>query len=597
MTEDDPNKNPDLPPTLSDLNEADHAESPTSAEEADSAPSQELFQDDDEVTADSPSELGEYEEVPQDVLDRAVEQVTAVAVGNNTSNEDIEFKKFEGRVHRFKAVQHYTLEKQVSEKDAKGKMKGTVVGSRDEAMREIGTHLEKMSNDQELIRNTIQVLKSRKDLGFAIDNEVIRLDKHQKTYVMHSTCNQCGGTASINCAHCQGRREMVCKRCNREGTYVCPVCTGSQFVNGPEGRVPCVRCQGRGRISCEKCQGKGMAACHICKASGKQQCSGCNATGSMSHIVYMQVSARSKFGYDKQMLPEELIEQIELLGPDIVTRKHAQVMIMEDEEIIKEESHEDQRNEYHISYQVKIPFGDIEFSVKKKPIKGKLFGYRPKLLQVPPFLEKLAAKGFKNLSEAASGKGNVTSLLKKSLDYNVLKDILYYTATQSMRRADTKLATLYPFGIRQKATRDLIKKSQIALKQATQKPVTQGLSIGAGAASALLAVFYMSPIQNALSKAIDNVEVEAGLDALVFAAACTATLLAFRYKCKAALTGLFGDKLKEEQLKKLSPATPGIIYGVFAGLAVVQIIMIEIGLAINETAPFWYQVLRREIGL
>lgn len=601
---DEPKDNEDSPLSADENNSAVNSQPsqpkpPEQLQNTTSTSEKELFSDDDDddSSADGISGLHDYEKVPQEVLDKALEQVKSIASGNNIVEEDITLKEFEGRVHRFRAIQHYTLEHQVTDRDMKGRMQGTTVGSRDEAMREIENHLEKMSQDNELIRNTIQVLKGRKDLGFALDNEVIKLDKYKKTYVIHSKCSQCGGSATTNCSNCQGRREVVCQRCHGEQTYTCHVCNGSQFVNGPEGRKPCMRCQGRGRITCEKCHGKGMMVCHICKGTGNQQCNSCNATGMMSHVVYMQVNARSKFAYDKQLLPPELIEQIELLGPDIVTKKHGEVHILEDNENLNKDNDQDKRNEYHITYQVKIPFGDIEFSLKDKPVTGKLFGYRPKLLQIPPFVEKLAAKGFKHLSAAAKGQGNIVDSLKKSLKYNVLRDILFHAATQNLRKADRSLAHLYPFGIRQKAIRDLLQRSNAALTHVTKKPATQGMAIGAGAGTALLAAYYLSPIHGTLAQSLHNPEIEFAIDAGLLGLACTASLIAFRMKCKIALKDLFGENLKEEQLKKLSPATPPMIYGVFGGIVLLQIILMELGLALTGSASIWYQILRSQIGL
>lgn len=555
---------------------------------------EEEFFEEDVVTIEDP------EKVPQELLDKALEKMRALAKGNGIDPEDIEHKDFKGKIFHFQARQNYRITSEISHKDVNGREQGQAAGSKEDIQRSIQTHIDQMTQDKEIIQNTVQILKKRNDKGFAINNDVIRLDKYKKTYVLHSACNQCGGTAHSNCQMCRGQREVICQQCRGERTSPCPACQGTQFVTGPSGRIPCQRCHGRGRTGCDMCRQTGRIPCRTCKGSGNQDCNGCGATGWRSHVTHLQVKAISTFEYNSSELPEEAIKQIDALGPDLVTGEHAKVTIIDDYEQLAKESKENEKDRFHVNYHVKLPFGDIEFTIKDQPIEGKLFGYQPRLLKIPPFLETAISKGIRALNGAAHGKGNIARKIGESLQYRILSDILFETAIYSPKKAEKIINRKYRFGIRKKTIRDVIIRANRALALVTKKPRSMGLGIGIAAGSVLSALYLLTPLRAGLMSAIkipQGSEAETVIDILPIVAGCLATFFAIRIQSSNALKKIFGDKLSPEQQKQLTPKVGNIAYAGYGGLFVAYLIMLEISLLIESGTPIWYEVLRHKIGL
>src|SRR5690606_12308248 len=154
-----------------------------------------------------------------------------------------------------------------------------------------------------------------------------------------------------------------------------------------------------------------------------------------------------RFVYDRESLPEELPPLIDRLGPDMVKEGHAIITITEDKEREEELNQQSKPDEYIIPYLVRLPWEKIGFQLKEEPIEGRLFGFHPGLVHMPPFIETLALRGLRTLAEAAGGAGNTAEKLKEAARYRIVAEAIMGAARYPLKKAIAFLHERYPFGI------------------------------------------------------------------------------------------------------------------------------------------------------
>lgn len=440
----------------------------------------------------------EIEEVDPALLAKALADLKNLVRGNGLKPDSITLENFEGEVLNFEADEIFKIDPVISEKHTTGRDQGEVVGSHSDAQQKIKAAIERITRDKELKKQTIAILKKRPDLGFAVPNQIIRLDRFNKKFVTHEPCGPCESSGKIPCAHCHGHKQIVCHRCHGHRDIQCHICQGTQFINTPQGRQQCTQCYGRGRINCDMCRQTGEIPCPKCKSMGQLPCTQCAHTGWHSHVYLMAVKAKAAFDFDRDDLPDGVPPLIEDYGSDLVLDEHVKAEIIEDRRKDEELDQTSKIDEYIIPYHVKLPWGDIAFAVNGKPLKAKLFGYNPLLLELPPILEKTMARGLVALGKAAKGNGDVGKHIETAIRYRAIGEAFLAAIPNPPRKALALLQQKYPYGITEDALKKLVTQAGAAMRQLTRKPRLIGLGLGVTTSAILTVLYFFSPVRNRL---------------------------------------------------------------------------------------------------
>jgi hypothetical protein len=282
----------------------------------------------------------------------------------------------------------------------------------------------------------------------------------------------------------------------------------------------------------------------------------------------------------------------------MVADKHADVQMITDQNRLNDLEKMARPGDIIIPYRVRLPFGNIVFAIRDREIPGKLFGARPTLSKMPPFLEKTAGRGLKQLTDAAKSKGDIAALLAQAVRTRLVSDIIEAAAGNSPAKAAKLIQRRYPHGIRPENIPPLVKSANICLHNLFRLPRLIGFGIGFALCAALDALYLFSPARDSVI-AQAGPAAAIGADALLPVIGAGAASLAVLLTCASAINKVLGRKKKaggKQDGKKLTPK-PGesIATGIGASLLAFIVVM-QIGF-MTDHAPSWYAALMHMAGL
>lgn len=553
------------------------------------------------ITAENPDLSAGREAVPDEVLEKALKLVQAVAKGNGLRGLQVALGEFEGAVLTFEAYEVFHMDPQINEKRVSGKQNGEVAGSTVDMRSRMQAALSKVSENPDVKRFTIDMLRKRLDLGFALNGQSIALSNYNKNYVVHELCTSCGGRKYMLCGVCHGDGRAKCYRCKGAMQIDCPLCHGQRTVAAGNARKTCTKCNGNGKVGCSLCNGKGVTKCKNCKGDGRLNCQSCHTTGWHSVIGSLLVKAKCSFWYDKEALvaaenAPELPPVIDALGPRMVTEKHADISFIEDIERLKQLDQEVKPDEYKIPYRVRLPWGNISFRLKDKVVNGKLFGYNPALYHVDPFLEEPLIPGIHKLEEAGRTRGDAVQNIKDASRFRALGEALVLSARMSHGRAFEAYEKRYPFGLRTDTLHNILNSADAALKNVTRRPRQRGVLYSAILSLALLGGFYLTPVRAQLYAQLAADPARLALDAVMLATVMAASWFVIQAAATKALHDAMAHLLPPAKRKKLAPK-PGRAGYVGGALAfALWLAVVPLTYLLGQSAPLWFERLMALAG-
>ncbi len=536
------------------------------------------------------------EPIPDDVLAKALKQVQAVVKGNGINSLQVALAECEGAVLDFEAFEIFHMDPQIGEKRVNGKQNGEVAGSTIEMRNRMQSALTNVTENPDVKRITIDMLRKRPDLGFALNGYTLALNNYNKSYVVHELCNSCGGRKYMSCGVCHGDGRAKCYRCKGAMHTDCPICHGNRTIGAGGTRKTCGKCNGNGQINCTLCNGKGVTKCKNCKGDGRLNCQSCHATGWHTIIGTLQVKAKSLFCYDKQALStalqaEKLPPIIDELGPKLVTDKHADITFIEDAARLNQHDHNTKPDEYKIPYRVRLPWARISFRLKDTIVQGQLCGFNGTLYHVDPFLEKALIPAIHKLEEAGRTRGNAVQNIKEATRFRALGEALLLTARMGHSRAFAAYQKRYPFGLRTDTLHNILNSADAALKNVTRQPRQHGVMYGALLATLILGGFYLTPARTALYTTVTDNAVRIACDFILLATLMGASWFITQACATKALHQAMAHLLPPDKRKKLSPK-PGRTGYIGVGLVwLLWLSMVPLCLTLGQSAPFWFDRL------
>lgn len=501
--------------------------------------------------------------------------------------DSIKIASFNARLLHVPATTLIEIRPQTTDKIVRGKQNvGTPLSSQGDVQKSIDRELVSALNRSDTKDKLLDMLRKRPDQGFGLGGANLNVAFLSDDFSWHEACRQCTGQGRVACMRCHGQMREQCPQCHGRTMTPCPMCRGTGHVNGQDGRPqPCSKCHGQRQVICLMCHRTGKIPCRQCKGTGHSQCTSCGGSGWFTHVVHLATQAVTYFDYDRSTLPPDVIKILDSDCAGLAKRGDVHVT-----------AHvaENKKNALGLEYDVQFPYGEVVFTIGKKPLKARIFGYNATLLDMPPFLEKLIARGYSELEAAAAGAGSVSRRLRRAGRFKLLAMALLAGAQSSPKKAAALLLRKYPLGLSPEAAYTIAELADKATAKITRKPRYVGLALGLAVVAGLYAFYYIGPGRGLIAPMIGDARLNIIIDLMLVVIGGTLTTLSIQLAAKTALHEAIGHLAPAKERRKLLPKTRSSGWWGYAGGGAIYWIMIEATAHLaGPNTPAWYAALRR----
>lgn len=553
-------------------------------------------------TDEALAEQNHKELVDPALLEKAVERMRNAARGNGIKPESITLDQFDGEVLHFAARSMFVIKPTVLEKTLPGRENGEICASQSDMRMRIRKVVENTTFDRDIVQTVTDLLERRSDKGFLINNLAVKLGRLNRKFFYYSNCSNCHGGV-VNCPTCKGQGLVTCPRCRGQRKVVCELCNGSRVNIDPSNgqSIPCRKCNGRGESQCLYCGTNGRLKCRPCSGSGRASCPKCNATGIMSNMGYVTFEAKTQFDYDREILPPEVPPLIDQLGPDMAIQQHADIQILKHQEqyAAQREYHGPDRSgqvrdELLVPFYNRLPWGKISFQVGPEKIGGQLFGFHPRLINIPPFLEKPIRPGLKKLSEAADKLGQVQGHVEDAIQYRVIADAMIAAATLPPKKAMAAMRKRWSLGIRPELTDKMTLMADKAFRHLSLMSRLTGLGVGLLVSAVFFWVYFDGPLRKMALPFIPGLFL-AVIDVALIVVLGFATVAMSRFLTKRNLGHLFQRVMAAEKARKIVPRAGHTGWIGYSGVACIFVAIILITKLTGHPMPSWADLIWKPV--
>lgn len=521
--------------------------------------------------------------------DEAFKRVQDIVAGNKLGPDDVKLEKFEGEMLNFEAQTTIIVKPKTSIKTVAGRVSGPIkVDSDIVAHEEIAKVFRILREDSPAHEQIKSTLLTRPDKGLGAGGTTLDLPFWKKEYVVFRPCLACRNTGNVKCLPCDGKGMERCPRCNGIGLSPCTQCNGTQTVQGPNNRqVQCTMCQGSGKTSCVICNQAGRITCKSCRNKGETTCPTCNGNAWSSEIFICELKAITHFEYPHETLPEQVVSMIDKEGLKIAD--HAKIIIPTTKHTIEEPDRDDLQ--IPVIYDITLPYAHMEYEIEGKTYYTFLFGKTGALEHVSPFLDDILQNGIRKLSDGANSRGDVSDSLRVAAEYKTLRQGITYAAQHSLAKAKQKLLSSNPLGLSDEAAVEIVTNADKSLKNITKKPRTTGLMMSALFNATFFAVYFLSPLRQAIVSKVGNASLHFVLDGIILGAICYIGAIIIQTKAQAATKAIMHDIIPKQD-KAIAPARLGeTAYWNIAASGGAFLIMVELSRHIAAHPVAWWASL------
>jgi len=539
------------------------------------------------------------EDIDPEFENIAMEKIKEVFKGNGIKLDNIKCEHFEGVTLSFLATTKLQFRLKVLEQTVAGRKEGSKqISSPSQIHEEKAKQEQKITHRADVIKRIqTHIVEERKDMGYGVDGQMIKLPFLYTDYVMYEGCQNCKTKGTVMCQRCNGLGMEMCTRCEGQGLELCTQCSGSQYVQGPNGqRQQCNRCMGRGKTSCTLCHEKRKIQCRICRTKGTTQCTVCNGHKWNTHIYRLEIDAMPSFDYDRQNVEDRVGTIVEEMGSDLIHHAHIHPIFKERDE----KQSEDKRDYITIPYVVKLPYGDVKFSIGDgETYNTMIFGNNCELRSMPFLLDRLLKKPLSRLKEAAEERGNVAEKIKNAGRYKTIRQAILGAAKMPNHKAIKKIQALNPHGIQDKTIAAMVENADKALKNITRKPRQQGFYLGIALCFAFFGAYFAGGARNMIVAHIPNKFAEIAIDVGLFGIGFYLALTLIKFMGRNAIAEALGGLVPPGKEKSYKPKVgKKVTDRLLIAIPVIFLIMIEASVHVPVGAtPWWYTEFRNLLGL
>ena len=439
----------------------------------------------------------------------ALEKIRSSLKGNGIKSDTVKIEKFKGETLEFIATTTLEIKSKLSEKTIAGKVSGPQRVDNPQNLRDlVEKKKQKITSDQISIKSIKELLLSREDKGFGINQQVIKLTSLKSDYVYYEPCPPCNSQGKIKCQRCHGQGYEQCTRCHGDGYESCHHCNGARQIQGQGGQYqPCPQCHGHGKTSCTLCQQTKRVQCSVCKTAGTTQCKQCGGQGWGSHISMLEHEALCLFDYDRSIVPERIQSIFEKYKENLHKHLNFQPIIFEKEP---------EQDRIILPYKVTLPYAEVEVLIGKNLVPCFIFGQEAHLINTPNFLNDVLKKPIQLMAAASNGQGNIITHVKSALRYKTIRQAFKAAIKFREQKATKALYRATPAGLERDTALKLIQDANSALKHLTRKQVQTARAMAGIGGIALFLAYYMTSVRTIVASKISNNALHIALDILVF---------------------------------------------------------------------------------
>lgn len=516
---------------------------------------------------------------------KALATLRALCKGNGVKASSVTLASTTAHIETTTARTLIEIRPQTSSKKIAGKtVVGTTVNGSGSVQSAIDRTMIEALNDDGSRQKIVGMLMKRDAHSFGLHGASLNVDFLSKDFSWHESCKTCNGQGRAPCVRCHGQQREICTQCHGKTMLPCPLCRGTGNVNGPNGKPqPCSKCHGQRQIVCMMCHRTGKIQCRQCKGTGTSVCTSCSGSGWFTHITHLVTQAITYFEYDRVPVPAEIMPMMDADATALV----------KDGDIKIEAKAIMEPNLLGVSYDVTFPYGDVVFNVRKSPLKGILFGYNARLLEMPSFLDKLIARGYSELEAAAAGAGNVAARLKQAGKYRIIALALLNAAASSSKKTAAMLSKKFPLGLSSETARNIAEMADKSTALITRKPRYYGLVMGLMLVAGLYAGYYIGPGRAMLSPYVGDPNLHIVIDLFLIFIGGVMTTICIQIASKRALHDAIGHLIPAKERKRLTPKTRTSGWWGYVGGILIYAAMIEATVYLaGANTPGWYTTAR-----
>lgn len=507
-----------------------------------------------------PHEPEKLQEVSESFKARVLENLKTYIKGNGIKTDSVQLNKIDTQILSVHAKTTLTTKIKTERVVRPGKVGGDVVHAQNLLLPGLETKMNAMIASPSVRTDIIKAVLARSDKGFQpAANFALNLNAYKGQVAAYDGCLRCHHTGRMTCVSCQGGREVTCPRCTGSRTILCIVCNGARQLHTPQGPKPCTQCASSGRLACPQCHQKARIPCASCQAQGSLACEPCGGTGWTSTVMIGQLEGQGHFELDDRNIPPLVAERIRSTG--------AKAVLSHDWQITP--NTQNNEDDLGVFYTLSAPYATFQIALGKLVVDGAAFGTQARIIDAPPFLEKILYKPIKILLEAARQKNNLTSALEAAGKYRLLREALMLVTRSSPAKAMTKLRGLYPVGIHLETLAKIIEAADIVLRAGTEKARIQGLIAGILLAGLFYAAIKMLHVYDLIIPQTDSASFYYIWLIVIALSGISVLHITIRLFGRYAARKLLSKVFKPEQLQKMMPRAGRLFYaGAFICLCI-----------------------------
>ncbi len=429
-------------------------------------------------------DVSENQELLKSLPQIALKKIRMLCKGNGANPDSVQIKSAEGRMIDCQALTHLEVHPDFKDESKRGAHQiGEVCddgSSMEQAVQQYVSGLMSKGGSRQAM---VDVVKRSPGQGFGSHAEYFDIEPFNKDYCFQQTCEGCAGQAVTVCQSCNGQAKERCGKCHGQTMMPCNYCHARGTMRNAQGQEEqCRHCAGRRQIPCTICRRTGFIACRNCRGSGQVKCGNCDGAGMFTYVRHIIVKVKTLFEVDRAELPHPAVKVIEEAGPVMVKRGH--IKLSQAEDVAREDGG------LAIQYQAHFPYGDLEVSINGKSLKTHLFGFKAKMLKLPPFLEELTEKNKKYLQQAATQVKDASQNIRKAASARLFAQALLFSAMYKPREAMKALKKKFPMGVSNTYIKQSIALSNQALLKVTQSMRMTGYVVVSLMLSVLFFVYF-----------------------------------------------------------------------------------------------------------
>lgn len=522
---------------------------------------------------------------------KALAQVRAAVEGNGIDPAQVllgtvdgSTLKFTGRI-RFRLVMKTTESDSPPLKLATGEQAQTV-RSQGDLESEIRTYTTRLMEDPGIGARLTNVLMARTDKGFGLGGSEIPTELPARHFIIQETCPTCKGGMKVACGRCHATGRLPCLNCKGTRMAMCPACKGRKSKDTPQGKVPCPVCHARGQVTCRPCKATGSMPCGTCHTTGKTTCTACAGTGHKTRRTTVEVLMAANSDFDVSSLPAPAARIIEKMGGKFMSQGHA---VLETGAV---QAGED-KGAYVIPCTFNLSYAEIGLVFPGHKYQAIVFGEKARIVDMPPFLDRLLGSSIRRLEEAAKG-GSAYGALKQAARAKAIRAAIVAAAQYPESKAVVELRRVYPVGLSAMAAQKIVRLITGSLNRVTLGPALIGMLGGLVVAAGLYGLLFSSGVRAALPAGSAG----AALDLLAFVAGGFMTVLGGAFNARRAVRAILGGEDGQSRgAQKLVVRRMWITLSGWVLSAVVFVVLAKLSFDGAAVVPAWFQSLRAGLGI